>query len=101
MTKNILEWGWHTSTPTSSSSTSDWKPAPTLLGSAEPDVKVAAWGDRGCQSCASDGKRGMTGTYEMERRILCFSCAVKAAGAENESGAEQVRILEPFRLKPK
>lgn len=108
MTKNILEWGWHTSTPTSSSSTSsDWKPAATLLGAdphaipPEPDQKVAAWGDKDCQTCASTGKRGVTGMYEMERRILCFSCAVKAAGAENESGAEKARILQPFLLMPK
>jgi hypothetical protein len=101
MTKNILEWGWHTSTPNSSSADSDWKPAPTLLGGAEPDVKVAAWGDKGCQGCASDGKRGTTKMYEMERRILCFSCAVKAAGAENESGAEKARILKPYLLEPK
>lgn len=106
MTKNILEWGWHTSNPNSSNT--EWKPATTLLGGANPhapisesDQKVAAWGDKGCQGCASDGKRGMTGMYKMERRILCFNCAVKAAGAEHEPGEEQVRILAPFLLMPK
>jgi hypothetical protein len=39
--------------------------------------------------------------YEMTGKILCWSCAVKEAGVENESGGEQARTLEPFLLKPK
>jgi hypothetical protein len=109
MTKNILEWGWHTSSPNSSSSDSEWKPATTLLGGAdpnapvsEPDQKVAAWGDRKCQgACRQGGSRGTTGMYEIGNRPLCFDCAVKATGSQGLPADEQIHTLEPYLLKPK
>jgi hypothetical protein len=86
---------------------SQWKPGTTLLGGGhqspggDEDVKVAARGDRRCQSCAGGGSWGTTGMYEMEGRILCPECAVKAAGAQDLPADEKVRILEPYLLKPK
>ena len=99
MTKNILEWGWHTSTPTSSSSDSDWKPAPTLLGGADPNVKVAAWGDKGCQVCASNGESGMMGMYEIMGRIMCAPCAEKEKKVQGLPADEKIRILTPYLLE--
>jgi hypothetical protein len=110
MTKNILEWGWHTSTPNSSySSNTDWQPPTTLLGGAdphtppaEPDQKIAAWGDRKCQgACSQGGSRGTTGMYEITNRYLCHECAIKATGSQGLPAEEQIRTLEPYLLKPK
>jgi hypothetical protein len=108
MTKNILEWGWHTSSPNSSSSSdSEWEPATTLLGGAEPhapvsepDQKVPAWGDKGCQRCASDGKRGTTGMYEIMGRIMCAPCAEKEKKVQGLPADEKIRILTPYLLEP-
>ena len=104
-----LEWGWHTDPKANTSSASEWKPKPTLIGgttsSAAADgdgTKVAAWGDLKCQGvCSQGGSRGTTAMYHMEERNLCANCAVKAAGAENLPSDEQVRILQPFLLRPK
>src|SRR6516164_4028729 len=103
-----LEWGWHTSSASNFSSTSEWKPKPTLIGGASSSpadgdgTKVAAWGDLKCQGvCSQGGSRGTTAMYRMEERNLCANCAVKAAGAENLPSDEQVRILQPFLLRPK
>jgi len=109
MTKNILEWGWHTSSPNSSSSESEWKPATTLLGGAdphatptEPDQKLAAWGDRKCQgACSQGGSRGKTGMYIIENRILCSECGVKATGSQGLPADEQIETLRPYLLEPK
>lgn len=102
MTKNILEWGWHTSTPTSSSSTSDWKPAPTLLGRHSGDIDVAAAGDLKCEGiCSQGGSWGTTGAYDVDGAILCRNCAVKTLKIEDLSGAEQNILLRPHELQAK
>jgi hypothetical protein len=101
MTKNILEWGWHTSSPNTSSSNTEWKPATTLLGGADPDIKVAAWGDRRCQGrCSQGGSFGTTGMYKIKNRILCFDCAVEKAGVTDLPADEKIDILRPFLLQP-
>jgi hypothetical protein len=100
MTKNILEWGWHTSTPNSSAA-SDWKPAPTLLGGGD-NVDVAAAGDLKCQAiCAEGGTRGTTGAYNVDDTIMCRNCAVKTLKIENLPGGQQNMRLRPYELGPK
>jgi hypothetical protein len=100
MTKNILEWGWHTSTPTSSSSTSDWKPATTLLGGTKDNVDIAARGDLRCsgRDCASGGDYGATAAYRVNNTPLCLKCAVKRLGIEDEPSNEQYKTLQRFEL---
>jgi hypothetical protein len=115
MTKNILEWGWQTFSPNSSSSNAEWKPATTLLGGAEPGdlgakadpsqnddkIEVAqlrCQGMRGGGGCSSGGNYGTTATHGVEGRKLCVSCAVKAIGAENLPSTEQTEMLRPFLL---
>jgi hypothetical protein len=100
MTKNILEWGWHTSTPTSSSSTSDWKPATTLLGRTEDSVDIAAAGDLRCVggSCASGGDYGATAAYRVNNTPLCRKCAVRRLGIEDEPSNEQYETLRNFEM---
>ena len=100
MTKNILEWGWHTSTPNSSSA-SDWKPAPTLLG-GDSDTKVAAVGDLRCEGiCRQGGSWGTTGAYNVDEPILCRNCAVKTLKIENMPGGQQNLILRRYELQAK
>jgi len=122
MARYPLEWGWHTDQPTETSVTA--ASTPTLLGgdlqrspaeviydsrpretgskAGDPALTPVAWGDKSCSGCGTSGKRsGSTGMFEMERRILCWNCAAKAAGAQNEPSDEQVRILTPFLLQPK
>ena len=102
MTKNILEWGWHTSTPTSSSSDSDWKPAPTLLGGRDTGVDVAAAGDLRCEGiCRQGGSWGTTGAYNVDDTILCRNCAVKTLKIENMPGGQQNLILRRYELQAK
>jgi hypothetical protein len=100
MTKNILEWGWHTSTPTSSSSDSEWKPATTLLG-GDTDRKVAAVGDLRCESttCGSGGSYGATAGYRVSGPAICRDCAVKYLTIEGLSGKEQDEVLKKFEIK--
>jgi hypothetical protein len=99
MTKNILEWGWHTSSPNSSAA-SDWKPAPTLLGGH--DIDVAAAGDLWCQGiCGQGGSRGTTGAYDVDETIMCRNCAVKTLKIENLPGGQQNLILRRYELQAK
>jgi hypothetical protein len=100
MTKNILEWGWHTSSPNSSSSNSEWKPAPTMLGGAEPNIDIAAAGDLKCLGiCANGGDYGTTAAYRVGNTPLCRKCAVKRLGIEDEPGGEQNRTLKSFEIQ--
>ena len=97
-----LEWGWHTRAQSNTSSASDWKPKPTLLGGANPDdnIKLAAAGDLKCQSvCASGGSYGTTGAYNVEDKIMCRSCAVKALKIENFPSNLQNKFLRPYELQ--
>src|SRR5262245_35802367 len=104
-----LEWGWHTNPTSNTSSSSEWKPKPTLIGGTKPTTtddsdgtKVAAWGDLKCQGvCREGGSRGTTAMYNIGNRNLCADCAAKAAGAENLPSDEKVLILRPFLLMPK
>ena len=113
MTKNILEWGWHTSTPTSSSLDSEWKPATTLLGGADSSTdgakgkanqagdtidvaQLRCEGMRGGGGCSNRGSYGTTATHQVEGQKLCVSCAVKAIGAENLPSTEQPEMLAPY-----
>lgn len=99
MTKNILEWGWHTSIPTSSPA-SDWKPAPTLLGGR--DTEIAANGDLRCEGiCSRGGSWGTTGAYNVDDTILCRNCAVKTLKIENLPGGQQNLILRRYELQAK
>ena len=100
MTKNILEWGWHTSTPNSSSSDSEWKPAATL--GRNSDVDIAAAGDLRCEGiCGQGGSRGTTGAYNVDDTILCRNCAVKILKIENVPGGQQNLILRRYELQAK
>lgn len=101
MTKNILEWGWHTSSPNSSSTPSDWKPATTLLGGGDTDPKVAAVGDLKCEgsSCTQGGSRGTTADYRVFGPAICRDCAVKDLTIEGLSGKAQDEILKKFETK--
>lgn len=101
MTKNILEWGWHTSTPNSSSSNTEWKPAPTLLGGDDQETKVAAIGDLKCEGgeCQSGGSKGATAYLRIFGPPVCRECGVKSLGIEGLSGKEQDKILKKFEIK--
>jgi hypothetical protein len=78
-----------------------------LLGGADPrsvgrddNVKLAAAGDLKCQSvCASGGSYGTTGAYNVEDKIMCRSCAVKALKIETLPGNQQNRRLRPYELQ--
>lgn len=99
MTKNILEWGWHTSTPKSSPA-SDWTPTPTLLGGRDPNIDIAAVGDLKCQGiCGEGGTRGTTGAYEILGKPVCRDCAVKILKIENLSGPQQNKYLRKHELE--
>jgi hypothetical protein len=101
MTKNILEWGWHTSTPNTSSSDPEWKPAPTLLG-RDPDVDVAAAGDLRCEGiCRQGGSWRTTGAYDVDGAILCRNCALKTLKIENLPGGQQNFRLRANELQSK
>ena len=89
MTKNILEWDWHTSAPNSSAA-SDWTPAPTLLGGRDPNIDIAAAGDLKCQGvCAEGGSYGTTGAYSVGDKPLFRNWSVKILKIENLPGAQQ------------
>ncbi len=68
-------------------------------------VQIAAVGDLKCDGffggCGSGGSAGTTGMFLLSGRILCWNCAVKMAGASNETAAEKTRLLQPFVLKPR
>src|SRR5437868_3160878 len=97
-----LEWGWHTSPQPNTSSASEWKPKPTLLG-RKPDqggnVDIAAVGDLRCEVCPRGGSHGSTAMYEIDRQKMCRSCAVKELGIGNLPGTEQNQYLQPFLIK--
>lgn len=109
MTKYILEWDWNqpiNSFPT----TSDWKPAPTLLGGADPktlSTQIAAAGDLRCEGirggggCSRGGGYGSTAMYGVEGQKLCAQCAVRAIGAAGLSHGEQMEMLRSFLLPGK
>jgi hypothetical protein len=100
MTKYPLEWGWDTPEASKSSTSSEWKPKPTLIGGHSDDIKVAAAGDLKCEGvCSQGGSWGTTAMYEIGRRYLCRNCGVKEIGVENLSGAEQDEHLAPFEIK--
>lgn len=90
MIRYPLEWGWHTAPEADTPTTESHQPDGTT---------PVAWGDKSCSSCSPKG--GKIGMYEMEGKILCWNCAVKRAGLENESGRNQADTLEPFLLKPR
>jgi hypothetical protein len=100
MTKYPLEWGWDQPETSKSSSSSDWKPKPTLLGNRGDDIDVAAAGDLKCEGgdCGQGGSWGTTGMYEVAGKILCENCAAKAKRAEDLPSDERVRILRPHLL---
>lgn len=100
MAKYILEWGWDRPDAQSASAKPEWKPAPTMLGGAEPDQKVAAAGDLKCQAiCASGGSYGTTGSYRVEDKVMCRSCAVKTLKIEALPGGMQNDRLRGYELK--
>ena len=97
-----LEWGWHTSSEPNTSTASDWKPQPTLLGRKPEEgskVDIAATGDLRCEVCPRGGSWGTTATYEIYGRKMCRDCAVKELGIGDQPGAEQIRHLELFPIK--
>jgi hypothetical protein len=115
MIKLVPEWIWRQVLKSNSSAASDWKPAVTILGGGDlaailrpkaipgkdGNVDLAAAGDLKCRTCASGGSWGTTGMYEVERRILCTSCAVKRLGAEDLPEIEKIRTLMPYLLPPR
>jgi hypothetical protein len=100
MTKYPLEWGWDQLNNEKSSTGSEWKPKPTLLGGHDGDVDVAAVGDLKCQGgyCSQGGSYGTTATHQINGNNLCRSCAVKWYGLEGLSGSEQDRFLKKFEI---
>src|SRR5258708_1462010 len=109
MSTNPLEWGWHTGPVSNTSSSSEWKPKPTLIGGADSTqatngdgVKVAAWGDLRCQAlCAGGGDGGTTATHKIGGRNMCRKCAVKMLGMENSPADELMDTLRRFELDRK
>jgi hypothetical protein len=102
MSTHPLEWGWHTSPQTNSSSASEWKPRATLLGqkpNEDGNVDIAAVGDLRCEACPRGGSYGSTAMYEIYGRKMCRSCAVKELGVGNLPGAQQNEHLQPFLIK--
>jgi hypothetical protein len=70
--------------------------------SSPPYFEPAAAGDLACQgACSQGGDRGMTGAYQVEGRILCYKCALKRLGFENEPSSDLPHILRPYSLKPR
>ncbi|MBV8652251.1 MAG: hypothetical protein JO255_12345 [Alphaproteobacteria bacterium] len=65
-----------------------------LAGAGDPCEGLGRAG--GCQSGGSWGSSAM---YFHEGRALCFDCAVKSLGIQEEPGAEKVRLLNPFLLE--
>lgn len=78
----------------------DFKPGtPTP---AKPEhIAPAAAGDLRCDSCAGGGSWGTTGMYDIERKTLCWQCAVKQLGLGGLPGTEQSETLTPFLRKPR
>lgn len=101
MTKYPLEWGWDQPDTSKSSTSSEWKPRATLLGSNGSDINVAAVGDLKCQGgeCSQGGTWGTTGAYDYNGKILCRDCAVKARGIEDLPGGQQDKILKRIELQ--
>jgi hypothetical protein len=66
------------------------------------DFQIAASGDFKCQGfsggCQSGGTYGTAAMYRIFGRNVCRDCAVKMMGLENETGAEQSRILERYLI---
>lgn len=94
-----LEWGWHTAPTSNTSSASEWKPKPTILGGAGRDL--AAAGDRRCQGpyCTQEGAYGATGHYEIGGTIMCRDCAVKVKKIDLLPGKLQDDVLRKLELK--
>jgi hypothetical protein len=63
--------------------------------------EIAARGDLPCQGCASGGSYGTTGMFRIEGKILCWDCAVKAAGVQNEPGPIKIETLQHYLLDRK
>lgn len=99
-----LEWGWHTSPQPNSSSSSEWKPKPTLIGGADPDAdklqvaQLKCEGMTGSSGCQFGGSYGASAMYYQNGRKQCFDCAVKERSIEGLPGDEQVRILRPHLI---
>jgi hypothetical protein len=104
MTKYPLEWGWDQPNNEKSSTSTEWKPKPTLLGSHDGDVDIAAVGDLRCDGipggggCANKGDRGSTAMYGFDAGKMCAKCAVRYIGAEDLPSSEQTEMLRPFLL---
>ena len=70
--------------------------------SAPPYFDPAAAGDLACQGgCSQGGDRGTTGAYQVDGRILCYKCALKRLGFENEPSTDLPYIMRPYSLKPR
>lgn len=70
-----------------------------------PGVQVAAAGDLPCDGfaggCQSGGSYGTTAMFGIDNKNLCYDCAVKMTGTQNESASERWKTLEFYLLKKK
>ena len=104
MSTHPLEWGWHTDSTSNFSSTSEWKPKPTLIGGSEPNsdtqqlAQLKCEGMTGSSGCQFGGSYGTSAVYYQNGRKQCFDCAVKERAIEGLPGDEQVRILRPHLI---
>jgi len=81
--------------------TLDFDPDPLGQSSSTPDFQPVAHGDRMCEACKGGRSSGMTGAYVVHGRTLCYKCAVKRLGFENEPSSDMLRVLAPFELRAK
>jgi hypothetical protein len=101
-TKYPLEWGWHTDPSPDSPKSSDPTPAKRTILGRDGDTDVAAVGDLRCDGppCSMGGTYGTTAMFKYKGQNLCWDCAAKARGVEDEPRSEQWRILQPLLIKP-
>jgi hypothetical protein len=74
-------------------------------GGGDGEFDVAASGGIPCDGfsagCQSGGSYGSGAMFRIRGRNLCWDCAVKFLGLENEPGAVQWEMLEPFLIGPR
>jgi len=67
------------------------------------DVEVAAAGDLPCDGfyggCQSGGSYGSTAMFGIENKNLCYDCAVKMTGTQNQPASERMKTLKFYLLK--
>src|SRR6185437_6516372 len=97
MTKYPLEWGWDQPNNEKPSTGSEWRPKPTLLGSHDGDVDIAAVGDLRCDGLLAEVDAPIR---ETAGALRCMDSMLARCAQSAQSATLAPRTCHP-RNRPK